>query len=107
VCGRAVDDPATASEIWFTGAESTQPAATPTCAMRAVELSGVQPRAVYVPDAATGTRLFASAATWVLDPSAAPDSQLLPFGTPAAARSYLQSHPGTRQLDYAAARTAA
>lgn len=107
ICGRPVDDAATASEIWFTGAKSTQPAATPTCAMRAVQQSGTQPRAVYVPDAVTGTRLFASAATWVLDPSAAPDSQLLPFATPAAARSYLQSHPGTRQLDYAAARTAA
>ncbi|MFC4943808.1 ABC transporter substrate-binding protein [Pseudonocardia sp. GCM10023141] len=107
VCGVPLDDPATASEVWFAGDIATQVAATPTCAMRAVEESGKQVRAAYVPDTSTGTRLFASSASWVLDPAAAETARLLPFATDAAAQAYLQSHPGTRQLDYAAARTTA
>lgn len=108
VCGMPVGDPRTASEVWFDGAARTQVAATPTCAMRAVEESnGKKVRAVYVPDTPTGTRMFASAATWVLDPAAPPTATLLPFATEAEAAAYLAAHPGTRQLDYAAARAAA
>src|SRR5690606_30638969 len=36
VCGSAVGDPRTASELWLDGAATTRPAATPTCLLRQI-----------------------------------------------------------------------
>jgi NitT/TauT family transport system substrate-binding protein len=107
VCHLPVDDPRTASEVWFAGAASTAPAATPTCALQQIAERAAPVRAAYVPDTNTGTRIFASSATWVLDPTAPARSRLLPFALPTDAGSYLASHPQARELDYRAALTAA
>lgn len=106
ICGGPVGDPATASEVWFSGEQSTQPAATPTCLLRAVRAAtaaGKKVRAAYVPSADIGTRWFADKDVWVLDTSAAATSRLLPFTTPAAASSYTTAHPGTSVVSYATA----
>jgi NitT/TauT family transport system substrate-binding protein len=103
VCHAAVDDPATASEVWFAGQKSTRVAATPTCLLRQIAAHNGDVRAAYVPDAKNGTRMFATAATWVLDPARSANSRLLPFAVTADADSYLAGHTGARALDYAAA----
>ncbi|WP_329311054.1 ABC transporter substrate-binding protein [Streptomyces sp. NBC_01262] len=103
LCHTAVDDPGTASEVWFTGGKSTGVAATPTCLLQQIAAHHGDVRAAYVPDAKNGTRMFASAATWVLDPSRSAHSRLLPFAVAADADSYLAGHQGARELDYAAA----
>lgn len=98
VCNVAVDDPAQASELWLDGAESTQPAATPTCLLRAIrdaEGDGAQIRAAYVPDAELGTRWFADKAVWVQD-----GQDYLPFGTPAGAERHLAGNPGSVVVTY-------
>ncbi|MER8183851.1 ABC transporter substrate-binding protein [Kitasatospora sp. NPDC094015] len=95
VCGRPVTDPATAGEIWYQGEETTHPAADPGCLLKAVKRSGRPARALYVPDAATGTRWFADRDQWVQDGAA-----LLPFTTEDGARGYLAAHPGARILSY-------
>jgi NitT/TauT family transport system substrate-binding protein len=107
ICQSPVNDPRTASEAWFTGEDTTRVAATPACLLRQIKAQGGKLRAGYVPDTATGTRMFASAATWVLDPAASPQTQLLPFAVTADADSYLAAHPASRQLDYAGALAAA
>ncbi|MFE0461325.1 ABC transporter substrate-binding protein [Kitasatospora sp. NPDC058965] len=95
VCGRPVTDPELAGEIWFDGADSTQPAADPGCLLRALKTSGRKVRAAYVPDAATGTRWFADKDQWVQDGPA-----LLPFTTEDGARAYRSAHPGARPLSF-------
>lgn len=107
VCHLPVDDPRTASEIWFTGQDSTSVAATPTCALQQIAAHHGPVRATYVPDTTTGTRLFASAARWVLDPSAPAPSRLLPFALDTDAVAYVTSHPQAHQVDYPAALNAA
>ncbi|WP_406439187.1 ABC transporter substrate-binding protein [Streptomyces sp. NBC_01613] len=107
VCHTAVSDPRTASEVWFSGAASTGIAATPTCLLRQIAAHHGTVRAAYVPDAGTGTRMFATAATWVLDPGRAEKSRLLPFAVSADADAYLKAHTGARALDYSAALAAA
>ncbi|MBF6136229.1 ABC transporter substrate-binding protein [Nocardia otitidiscaviarum] len=102
VCGLPVDDPATASEAWPADADHTSVAATPTCLLRLVAAGG-EFRALYVPDAGSGTRIFGQYASWVLDPAAAPEQRLLPFGAIGDARAYAAAHPGTTVLDYQAA----
>ncbi|GAA4603377.1 NitT/TauT family transport system substrate-binding protein [Actinoplanes octamycinicus] len=75
-----------AGELWLTGEEVTQPAADPTCLLRAIknaEKSGKKVRAAYVPDTATGTRWFADKSVWVQD-----GARLLPFTTRAGANRY-------------------
>ncbi|MFC0527203.1 ABC transporter substrate-binding protein [Phytohabitans kaempferiae] len=99
-CGRPVEDSALASEVWPAGAEATQPAATPTCALRAVRALGTAPRAVYVPDATTGTRWFADKSVWVRDPKAPEGERLKPFATASAAASYVDSHTGAAVVPY-------
>jgi NitT/TauT family transport system substrate-binding protein len=47
--------------------------------------------------------MFASAATWVLDPDRSANSRLLPFAVAADADSYLADHSGARELGYEAA----
>jgi NitT/TauT family transport system substrate-binding protein len=106
-CQTSVGDPRTASEVWFTGRDTTSVAATPTCALEQIDATTTQVRAAYVPDTATGTRLFASSAIWVLDPTAPSQDRLLPFAMDPDASAYLANHPQARQLDYQAALTAA
>jgi NitT/TauT family transport system substrate-binding protein len=104
VCGGAVTDPATASEVWPKGATATVPLRTPSCLLRylaAHPASGIG--AAYVPDALTGTRWFAGHAVWAVDPSAAPDARYQPFVTRENARSWLAKHPGARLVDFAQA----
>jgi NitT/TauT family transport system substrate-binding protein len=107
VCHLPVDNPRTASEIWFAGQDSTSVAATPTCALQQTAAHHGPVRATYVPDTATGTRLFAFAATWVLDPSAPAQSRLLPFALDTDAAGYLTSHRQAHQIDYPTALSAA
>ena len=107
VCHLPVGDERTASEVWFGDAATTTVAATPTCALRQIKAHGGSVRAAYVPDAGTGTRIFASSAAWVLTPGAAPESRLQPFATAAAADAYVAAHTGSRSLDYQSALTAA
>ncbi|WP_068923276.1 ABC transporter substrate-binding protein [Planobispora rosea] len=104
VCGIPVRDPATASELWLAGEETTRPAATPTCLLRGIakaEADGAADvRAAYVPDAATGTRWFADRAFWVEDPDAEENARLLPFTTEDGAEAYLDAHRGARIVSY-------
>jgi NitT/TauT family transport system substrate-binding protein len=98
VCNTPVNDPARASELWLDGSESTQPASTPTCLLKAVReanAQGLKVRAAYVPDAELGTRWFADHAAWVRD-----GENYLPFGTSAGAQRYLKAHPGSVPVDY-------
>lgn len=95
ICGVEVDDPATASEAWFVDAEETEVAATPTCLLRRIAASDAELRAGYVPDTATGTRMFAATATWVDDPAGGELGRFLPFATLGAAEAYVASHPGS------------
>jgi NitT/TauT family transport system substrate-binding protein len=102
VCSGQVKDPAKASEVWFDGQDRTVVARTPTCLLTRI-VSGGKVRAAYVPDAATGTRVFAATAAWVLDPEAGERDRLLPFATTADADAYAAGHPGSRVLGYDAA----
>ncbi|MDN2497330.1 ABC transporter substrate-binding protein [Nocardia nova] len=103
VCGGAVEDPATASEAWFTDSDTTSPARTPTCLLRHIAQSGDRVRVAYVPDAATGLRLFAADAIWVDDPAAPADRRFQPFAVRPDADHYVTAHPGSTVLDYRAA----
>ncbi|MEV4237381.1 MULTISPECIES: ABC transporter substrate-binding protein [unclassified Nocardia] len=103
VCGGAVDNTATASEVWFEGADTTSVAKTPTCLLRLIAQHGGSARVGYVPDTASGMRIFAATATWVSDPAAAPDERLKPFAVKADAQAYAGGHPGAAVIDYAAA----
>jgi NitT/TauT family transport system substrate-binding protein len=98
VCNTPVNDPAQASELWLDDADSTQPAATPTCLLKAVRdanAKGAKVRAAYVPDSELGTRWFADKAAWVRD-----GQNYLPFGTPVGAQRYVAAHPGSAAVDY-------
>ncbi|MFI0899115.1 ABC transporter substrate-binding protein [Streptomyces sp. NPDC020983] len=105
VCGGAVTDPATASEAWPAGKDTTVPLRTPACLLRylAAHPDKGAVRASYVPDALTGTRWFADRAVWAVDPAAAPDARYQPFTTPDNARAWLAKHPGARLVDLAQA----
>ncbi|MVU77597.1 ABC transporter substrate-binding protein [Nocardia sp. ET3-3] len=103
VCGGTVQDPATASEVWFTGKDTTSVARTPACLLRQIAQSNAQVRVAYVPAADTGLRLFAAEAVWVSDPGAPADQRLLPFAVKPDADRYLGTHPGSSILDYKAA----
>ncbi|MEU7875833.1 ABC transporter substrate-binding protein [Dactylosporangium sp. NPDC049140] len=107
VCGRPVTDPARAGEIWPAGAAATQPAATPTCLLRALRALATPPRAAYVPDTVTGTRWFADRSVWVRDPSAGEQDRFKPFTTADGARSYVDAHPGSAVVSFADARSGA
>ncbi|RDI56032.1 ABC transporter substrate-binding protein [Nocardia mexicana] len=98
VSGRAVRDPALASELWVDGQAATQAASDPTGLLRAVKQARAQGktvRAAYVPDAELGTRWFADKAQWVRD-----GETYLPFTTPAGAQRYLTAHPGSALTSY-------
>jgi NitT/TauT family transport system substrate-binding protein len=98
VCNTPVNNPAQASELWLDGASATQPAASPSCLLKAVRdatAKGSKVRAAYVPDAELGTRWFADKAAWVRD-----GQNYLPFGTPAGAQRYIAAHSGSAPVDY-------
>ena len=98
VCNTPVNDPAHASELWLDGADATQPAANPTCLLKAIRdatARGAKVRAAYVPDTELGTRWFADKAAWVRE-----GQNYLPFDTPAGAQRYITAHPGTVAVDY-------
>ncbi|RAV15690.1 ABC transporter substrate-binding protein [Mycolicibacterium sp. GF69] len=101
ICNAPVANPAQAGEVWFDGAASTQPAATPTCLLKAVREAtgrGATIRAAYVPDTQFGTRWFADKAVWVKD-----GQNYLPFATPSGAQRFVAAHPGSARVDYAQA----
>ncbi|WP_236003985.1 ABC transporter substrate-binding protein [Nonomuraea antri] len=102
VCGGRVSDPATASELWLDGENSTRPAATPTCLLRQIAAAGRPVRAAYVPDTVTGTRWFADHAVWLRQ-----EARFLPFTTREAADAYRAGHPGAEPITYEAALKAA
>jgi NitT/TauT family transport system substrate-binding protein len=98
VCQTPATDPAQAGEVWFAGQDTTQPAANPTCLLRAVKAAkaaGKTVRAAYVPDTELGTRWFADRDVWVRD-----GDRYLPFTTAAAAARYRDAHPASTQLDF-------
>jgi NitT/TauT family transport system substrate-binding protein len=98
VCRTPVNDPSKASELWLDGSDTTQPAATPTCLLKAVReatAKGATVRVAYVPDTELGTRWFADKAAWVRD-----GQNYLPFGTPTGAQRYVGAHPGSTVVDY-------
>jgi NitT/TauT family transport system substrate-binding protein len=98
ICARPVNNTAQAGELWIDGTEQPQPAADPTCLLRAVQAAKAQGkviRAAYVPDAELGTRWFADKAVWLRD-----GASFLPFTTPAAAQRYRQAHPGATAISY-------
>lgn len=103
VCGLPVADPATASEVWFAGQETTTTSATPSCLLRRIAETGTPVRAGYVPDAVTGTKLFASHAIWVARADAVATGRYLPFATQEAATNYVAAHPGAEIVTYDAA----
>ncbi|WP_019630143.1 ABC transporter substrate-binding protein [Actinomadura atramentaria] len=104
-CRKRVKDPATAGEIWLTGEETTRPAADPTCLLRGVrayEAAGKKVRAVYAPDAVTGTRWFADRMVWLRD-----GDRYLPFATRQTADAYRGAHAAATPVEYAEAVKAA
>jgi NitT/TauT family transport system substrate-binding protein len=98
VCNVAVVDATKAGELWLDGADTTQPAATPACLLKAVREAtgrGAKVRAAYVSDTEFGTRWFADKALWVRD-----GQNYLPFATPAGAQRFIGAHPGSAAVDY-------
>jgi NitT/TauT family transport system substrate-binding protein len=97
VCDRDVD-PADAAELWLEGAEETQPAAGPTCLLKAVrqaESQGEQVRAAYIYDPLLGTRWFADKAVWLRD-----GAEFVPFTTQDSANEYVRTHLGAVPASY-------
>jgi NitT/TauT family transport system substrate-binding protein len=102
VCNAPVDDPARAGELWLDGSDTTQPAATPDCLLKAVRTAtgrGAKVRAAYVTDTEFGTRWFAEKAIWVRTSDVAGQS-FLPFATQSGSQRYLDAHPGAATVDY-------
>ncbi|HZA12386.1 ABC transporter substrate-binding protein [Mycobacterium sp.] len=99
-CGGAAVDPAQSSEVWFEGDPGTVVAKSPTCLLRLIKTNAKTVRAAYVPDAGHGTRIFATTATWVIDPALGSDTSSLPFAVAADAQQYISTHPGSRLIDY-------
>lgn len=98
VCNIPADNPALAGELWLDGSDTTQPAANPTCllkAIRAAEAKGAKVRAAYVPDAELGTRWLADKSVWVQQ-----GADFVPFDTDAGARRYQAAHPGSSVVTY-------
>ncbi|MGV0806997.1 ABC transporter substrate-binding protein [Mycolicibacterium setense] len=102
VCDLPVNDAAQASELWASGSETTDVAATPTCLLRRVAATP-EVRAAYVPDTLTGLRIFADHAVWLQDSAAPPTQRYKPFATSAGADTYQARHPQAQTVGYAAA----
>jgi NitT/TauT family transport system substrate-binding protein len=90
------------SEVWLKGATRTEQFDSPAPALRYAAQHPGKVRAVYAPDATTGTLWFADRAVWVRD-----GAELKPFVTVATARTYVAAHPGAQQISYAAAQARA
>lgn len=90
------------SEVWLDGEERTRsfPDAAGALAFAAEHEGAV--RAVFVPDAATGTRWFADRAAWVRD-----GTDLHPFVTAESARDWAADHAGAEVVDHRTASAAA
>ncbi|MDT3398974.1 ABC transporter substrate-binding protein [Streptomyces sp. B1866] len=90
-----------ASEVWLKGEAATRRFGTPAAALAYLAGHGgaAAARAVYVPDATTGTRWFADRSVWVRDGA----GTVRPFTAPATADAWLAAHPGSRLVSYAAA----
>ncbi len=98
VCGIAAENPALAGELWLDGEPKPQPAADPTCLLRAIQAAKAQGktiRAAYIPDTELGTRWFADKSIWLRD-----GARYLPFTTAAAAQRYRQAHPSAAPVTY-------
>jgi NitT/TauT family transport system substrate-binding protein len=98
VCNIPADNAALAGELWLDGSDTTQPAANPTCllkAIRAAEARGGKVRAAYVPDAEFGTRWLADKSVWVQQ-----GADFVPFDTAAGAHRYQAAHPGSSVVTY-------
>jgi NitT/TauT family transport system substrate-binding protein len=99
VCDRAVEDVATAGEVWVDGEDEPRPVADPECLLRTVaevESGGDSLRAVYIPDALTGTRWFADESVWLES-----DGSYFPFATADNADEWATDHPGAKRVTYA------
>jgi NitT/TauT family transport system substrate-binding protein len=99
VCDRQVRDEKTAGEVWVDGEQEPRPVADPECLLRTVaqvEADGDHIRAVYIPDALTGTRWFADQSVWL-----ELDGSYLPFATRDNADEYADDHPGAKPVAYA------
>ena len=97
VCNTDVD-PADAAELWLDGSENTQPAAGPTCLLKAIrqaQSQGESVRAAYISDPLLGTRWFADKAVWLRD-----GTQFVPFTTQDSADEYIKTHPGAVPASY-------
>lgn len=98
VCGITAENPALAGELWLDGEPKPQPAADPTCLLRAIQAAKAQGktiRAAYIPDTELGTRWFADKSIWLRD-----GARYLPFTTTAAAQRYRQAHPSAAPVTY-------
>ncbi|WP_330231448.1 ABC transporter substrate-binding protein [Nocardia sp. NBC_00508] len=98
VCGAAAENPTLAGELWLDGADKPQPAADPTCLLRAIQAAKAQGkviRAAYVPDTELGTRWFADKSVWLRE-----GATYLPFTTASAAQRYRQAHPSATPVGY-------
>lgn len=97
VCNKPI--PATGgAELWISGANTTQPAADPTCLLRAIKKAQSDHhtiRVAYVFDHETGTRWFADKAVWLRD-----GTEYIPFTTADGANRYAAQHPGAAQVTY-------
>ncbi|WP_242614608.1 ABC transporter substrate-binding protein [Actinomadura roseirufa] len=103
VCNTKVGDAATAGEVWVAGEPKTRPVSDPVCLLknvRKLQGEGKQLRAVYIPDATTGTRWFADKDVWVEDPSADAATRFKPFATQEAAEKYVSAHSGAKVVKY-------
>ncbi len=98
VCNIPVDNPALAGELWLDGSGTTQPAANPTCllkAIRAAQDKGTKILAAYIPDAELGTRWLADKSVWVQQ-----GAEFVPFDSAAGAHRYQAAHPGSSVVTY-------
>jgi NitT/TauT family transport system substrate-binding protein len=99
VCGRQIRNATTAGEAWVDGEPEPRPVADPECLLRTVaevEAGGGTVRAVYIPDALTGTRWFADKSVWLESHGA-----YFPFATQDNADTWAKDHPGSQPVSYA------
>jgi len=86
------------AELWIAGANATQPAADPTCLLRAIKRAQSQHQTVrvaYIFDHTNGTRWFADKSAWLRD-----GDEYLPFTTMDGANRYAATHPDATHVTY-------
>jgi len=100
LCNREVNS-SSAAELWLAGDARTQPAADPTCLLKAVRAArdnGHTVRAAYIVDPRLGTRWFADKAVWLRE-----GDRFFAFTTADSAAAYGSEHPGAVPVTYEAA----